>query len=80
MNTDAIRLSDIQNGVQVTIASFEGGRGLIARLNQYGLFPGDRMRVLRRAPFGGPVLLEVRGMEIALGRGVASRILVEVVP
>jgi Fe2+ transport system protein FeoA len=30
------------------------------------------------APFDGPVLLEIRGMEIALGKGIAERILVEV--
>jgi ferrous iron transport protein A len=51
---------------------------LQTRLRQYGLHLGDRVRVLRSAPLGGPLLLEVNGREIALGRGVAEKIFVEV--
>jgi ferrous iron transport protein A len=72
------KLSEIKNGEQVRITNFEGGQGVLVRLKRFGIYPGDTIRVLRRAPFGGPVLLEVRGMEIALGHGIASRILVEV--
>ena len=72
------RLADIEKGTKVRINSVEGGHGCITRLNRFGLYPGDLARVVRRAPFGGPVLLEVRGMEIALGRSLARCILVEV--
>jgi ferrous iron transport protein A len=51
---------------------------LQAKLRQYGLHVGDRVRVLRSAPLGGPLLVEVNGREIALGRGVAEKIFVEV--
>ena len=71
-------LADTARGTRVRIISFEAGRGLKAKLNQFGLYPGDYARVVRLAPFDGPVLLEVRGMEIALGRNIAERILVEV--
>jgi Fe2+ transport system protein FeoA len=71
-------LINVVKGTQVRIISFEGGRGLSAKLNQFGLYSGDLARVVRFAPFNGPVLLEVRGMEIALGRNIAERILVEV--
>jgi ferrous iron transport protein A len=73
------RLSDISNGTCVRIDSFDGKAGYMIKLNQFGLFPGDLARVLRRAPFGGPLLLEVRGMELALGKSIASCIRVEVV-
>jgi Fe2+ transport system protein FeoA len=33
--------------------------------------------VVRVAPLGGPLLVEVNGREIALGRAVAEKILVE---
>jgi Fe2+ transport system protein FeoA len=49
-----------------------------AKLSQLGLLPGSRIRVLRAAPLGGPVLVEVNGRSIALGRRIASRIRVEV--
>jgi Fe2+ transport system protein FeoA len=49
-----------------------------AKLSQLGLLPGSRVRVLRSAPLGGPLLVEVNGRSIALGRRIASRIRVEV--
>jgi ferrous iron transport protein A len=64
-------------GAKVRITKFEGGQALSSKLRQYGLFIGDEARILRLAPFEGPVLIEVNGREIALGRSVAVHILVE---
>ncbi len=71
------RLIDVEKGVQVKIASFTGAPGYTSRLNRFGLYPGDLARIVRQAPFDGPVLLEVRGMEIALGKNIAAHILVD---
>ena len=79
MGNSNSRLIDVEKGAQVRITSFEGGHAYMVKLNRFGLYPGDLARVVRYAPFGGPVLLEVRGMQIALGRGIAARILVEVI-
>jgi ferrous iron transport protein A len=51
---------------------------LRAKLMQYGLHLGDRLQILRIAPLGGPLLVEVNGREVALGRAVADRIFVEI--
>jgi ferrous iron transport protein A len=51
---------------------------LRVKLIQFGLHTGDQVRVVRSAPLGGPLLVEVNGREIALGRSVAEKILVEV--
>jgi ferrous iron transport protein A len=77
MNNGMSRLIDVEKGKQVKITSFEGGNGIITKLNRFGIYPGDLARVVRHAPFQGPILLEIRGMEIALGRGIASLIMVE---
>jgi len=69
-------LVDVPVGKRVRV-SIAGGRRLLAKLNQIGLHAGDTVRVLRVAPLGGPVLVEINGREIALGRGVAEKILVE---
>ena len=69
-------LIDIPAGTRVRLSLMEGRR-LLAKLNQMGIRPGDSMRVLRIAPMGGPVLIEVNGREVALGRGVAEKIFVE---
>jgi len=70
-------LIQVETGQTVRIVSFTGGVGLEHKLRQLGLIPGDDARVLRHAPLGGPVLVEVDGRSIALGRGVASKVVVE---
>ncbi len=47
------------------------------RLAQLGFLPGNRVRIIRVAPFRGPLIMEVEGREIVLGRRVASHIIVE---
>ena len=71
-------LLQVPIGTTVSIQNFDGGKGLGKKLRQYGLFIGDQVRIIRMAPFAGPILLEVNGREIALGRGVASKVIVEV--
>ena len=46
------------------------------RLEDMGLTPGTNIKVTKSAPFNGPLELEVRGSRLALGRGMAKRILV----
>ena len=71
-----MRLVDVKIGEVVRVVGFRGNK-VDARLLQVGLYPGDRMRLLRLAPLGGPLLVDVGGREMALGRAVARRILVE---
>lgn len=71
------RLLQIQPGASVRVIDFDGGVSLRSKLTQYGIYPGDRLRLLRKAPLGGPLLVECNEREIALGRGVADKIIVE---
>jgi ferrous iron transport protein A len=66
-------------GATVRIVGFEAEKPLASKLRQYGLFIGDQARLLRLAPFRGPVLIEVNGRELALGHGIAAQIIVEAV-
>jgi len=70
-------LIQVESGQTVKILCFEGGIKLEHKLRQLGIIPGDQARVLRHAPLGGPILIEVDGRSIALGRGVASKVVVE---
>jgi ferrous iron transport protein A len=64
-------------GALVRVIDFDGGANLRSKLIQYGIHPGDCLKVLRQAPLGGPLLVECNQREIALGRGVADKIIVE---
>jgi len=72
-----MNLLQINNGNWVRVVGFRGGHGMERRLAQLGFLPGNKVRVIRSAPFRGPLLLEVEGREIVLGRGVASHVMVE---
>jgi len=43
-----------------------------------GFTPGTRVTVVKSAPFHGPFEILVRGSRLALGRGMAERIFVEI--
>ena len=72
-----MHLLQVETGKLVRVKSFKGGNGLEHKLRQFGLLPGDYTRVLRFAPLGGPILIDVSGRSIALGRGIASKVEVE---
>ncbi len=58
----------------VEIVRIEAGRRLNRRLTELGLTPGVPVRVLYVN--GGPMLIAVRGTRLAIGRGMAEKILV----
>ncbi|NOX44362.1 MAG: ferrous iron transport protein A [Caldiserica bacterium] len=64
-------------GRRARVVRIDGGRGLVARLARLGVVPGAEVEVISRAPVGGPILVEVDGARVALGRGVARRVVVE---
>ena len=47
------------------------------RLMELGMIPGTYVRVLRRAPFGDPIQLILRGYALTLRRSMAAAILVD---
>jgi len=80
-------LTALKNGESGIITSIRAGRGrgrggrgwgFKKRLMDMGLTPGTRITVVRSAPFHGPLEVSVRGSRLALGRGMAERIFVEI--
>ena len=49
----------------------------VKRLTDLGLTPGTKITVVKSAPFNGPLEISVRGSRLAIGRGMASRIIVD---
>jgi Fe2+ transport system protein FeoA len=69
-------LSQVNEGTRAVLKSIDGGRQLRGRLAALGLLPGAELEVVQNSG-RGPFVLAVRGSRIVLGRGMASRILVE---
>jgi ferrous iron transport protein A len=67
-----------ETGIVISIKAGHGhGRVFEKRLMDMGLTPGTQVKVVKSAPFHGPIEIRVRGSRLALGRGMAERIFVE---
>lgn len=60
----------------VSVVEIRAGFGLKRRLADMGLSPGVSLRVIQSQGHG-PVIIDLRGSRLALGRGMVQRILVE---
>lgn len=73
-----LRLIDIRPGEVVRVTAVDGGERVTSRLNDMGLFAGTTVEKLR-GNGRGPVIVRVGPCRLALGRGVAEKIVVEAV-
>ncbi len=62
----AIPLADLPVGRWGRVCAPTAGAGPERRLLVLGFVPGTRIGMIRRAPFGGPVEVELRGYRICL--------------
>jgi ferrous iron transport protein A len=65
----------VSTGQEVTLIDIDGGRGIRSKLYSMGLIPGVKLSVLRTR--GGPVMIAVHDTRLALGFGMAQKIMVE---
>lgn len=75
-NQAILSLSEITKGQQVTLTHIQVGQELTSRLTSLGLTPGVRVQVLQNHGHG-PLIINVRGTKVALGRGEAEKLQVE---
>jgi len=64
-------LADLPPETMKTIANLSGDELLVARLRELGFITGTEVKVLGRAPFGDPILVEIRGATVALRKAEA---------
>lgn len=69
-------LSSIDSGKEVTLRAINGGMGLRSKLHGMGLVLGVTLTVLNQNG-GGPVIIAVKDSRLAIGRGMAQKIMVE---
>jgi Fe2+ transport system protein FeoA len=73
-----LTLAMITAGEDVQLVNIIGGRILRKRLADLGLNPGMNLRVVQVDP-QGPMILAVKDSRIALGRGMAQKVMVELI-
>ena len=72
----AMALGAVPPGQRARLVRVDAGAGLASRLAAMGLVPGVEVEMRKNAG-RGPVLVEVKGTRLALGRGMTAHILVQ---
>jgi ferrous iron transport protein A len=72
-----VTLGELRPGQQAVVRALGGGRGMVQRLEALGVRPGKTVRMVSSQFMAGPVTVSIDGREVAMGRGIASRVLVE---
>ena len=75
MKTSLVAMKQGQNGILVGI---NGGSGVVSRLDALGLRMCKKVRKVSSMLMRGPIVVEMDGFQIAIGHGMASRIIVDV--
>ena len=68
----------MQAGQSGKVVEIQGGYGMVNRLSALGIRPGKRITKISAMLLRGPVTIEVDRAQVAVGFGMASRIIVEV--
>lgn len=76
MDRATVPLSSLRARERGRVVSVSGGWGSARRLMEMGMLPGEVVEVISNSL--GPVVIRVKGATFALGRGLASKVLVEV--
>jgi DtxR family Mn-dependent transcriptional regulator len=71
-------LSNLKPGERGIVAFVRGGTRACQRLLDMGLTNGTEVTVVNAAPFNGPIEVSVRETTLALGRGLADKVLVKI--
>lgn len=71
-------LNELRPGQGGTISQINGGRGMVNRLTALNVRPGSMITKLNDGFMRGPVTIELDRTQIAIGFGIAARILVAV--
>jgi Fe2+ transport system protein FeoA len=67
-------LIDMLPGQIGTITEIDHGHGLVRKLCSMGIVPGKKIMKVSQILVGGPIVIRIDDHDLALGRGIASRI------
>jgi len=75
MPSIVVPMSTLPPGTRAVVREIRAGRGLARRLMEMGLLPGSEVTILFNS--AGPLVISVRGVTLSLGRGIASKVMVQ---
>ena len=70
-------LLSLSPGETAVIQTFNNDLNLQSRLVEMGILPGVEIRLIKKAPFKGPIEFKIRGYEVSLRYRDAEQVLVK---
>lgn len=67
-------LMQVAKGEYATVIRVKTEEKIRMRLKTFGVYPGIRVKVLRRSLFSGNILLEIGGAQIGVSKEIAEQI------
>ncbi len=71
-----MRLSDLKPGEEAVISGYTDELKYL-QLMEMGCIPGEKVRLLSRAPFGDPISIQIGSYKLSIRKSEARNILVE---
>jgi ferrous iron transport protein A len=72
-----IPLAMMRQGERAKVLSISGGKGLVRRLTEMGLYPGVEIEIISNMG-AGPLIIGLGGSRLGIGFGIAKKIFGEV--
>jgi len=72
-----VTLRQMQPGQSGKVVQVQGGYGLVGRLSALGIRPGKKLTKVSSMLMRGPVTIQLGNTQVAIGFGMANRIVVE---
>ena len=70
-------LLSLSPGETAMIQTFNNDLNLQSRLVEMGILPGVEIRLIKKAPFKGPIEFKIRGYEVSLRYSDAEQVFVQ---
>lgn len=75
---DKRTLTDVELGTRARVTAVNGTGRVTQRLMEMGVVPGVFLKVVKAAPFGDPIEVQLRGYSLAMRRSEADAIEVSI--
>ena len=76
---ELLTLAQMEIGETGEIIEVRGGLGLTRRLNALGVRPGKKVTKISSTYFRGPVTFKIDNTQVAIGFGMARKIVIQMV-
>ncbi|MSR75423.1 MAG: ferrous iron transport protein A [Planctomycetes bacterium] len=74
----AVALAQLAEGIGGVLLELQGSATVALKLAEAGFVPGARVRLVRRAPLGSPLEVEIDGARFSLRAETAALVMVQI--